>query len=46
VVVAALPAPGLTAFGELDADDDPDVVWMVRENSKKTRLKRLLADDT
>jgi hypothetical protein len=44
VVVAALPAPGLTAFGDLDADDDPDIAWIVRENRKKARLKRVLAD--
>jgi hypothetical protein len=44
VVVAALPAPGLTAFGDLDADDDSDIAWVVRENRKKARLKRLLGD--
>lgn len=44
VVIAALPVPGLTAFGLLEAEDDPDIVWIVRENRKKARLKRLLAD--
>jgi hypothetical protein len=44
VVVAALPADGLTAFGLLEASGDPDVAWVVRENRKKARLKRLLTD--
>ena len=42
--MAALPAPGLTAFGDLDADDDPDIAWIVCENRKEARLKRLFAD--
>ena len=44
VVVAALPADGLAAFDLLSASDDPDVAWIVCENRKKARLKRLLAD--
>jgi hypothetical protein len=44
VVVAALPGPGLAAFGLLEAQDDPDIAWIVRENRKKARLDRLLAD--
>jgi hypothetical protein len=43
-VVAALPADGRTAFGLLEARGDPDVAWVVRENRKKARLKRLLTD--
>jgi hypothetical protein len=42
VAVAALPAEGLAAFAQLESSDDPDVVWIVRENRKKQRLKRLL----
>jgi hypothetical protein len=45
VVVAALPAEGLPAFHRLEASDDPDVAWVVRENRRKARLKRLLASD-
>lgn len=41
VAVAALPAEGLAAFRSLDADD-PDVAWIVRENSRKKRLAVLL----
>jgi hypothetical protein len=42
VAVAALPDPGLEWFGELSADPNPDAQWIVRENSKKTRLAMLL----
>jgi hypothetical protein len=44
VAVAALPGEGLAAFGWLEASDDPDVTWIVRENKKKARWKRLLAE--
>lgn len=44
VVVAALPGEGLPAFERLEAGDDADVAWIVRENRKKARLKRVLAD--
>lgn len=42
VAVAALPAEGLPAFERLDSSD-PDVSWIVRENHKKSRLRRVLA---
>jgi hypothetical protein len=41
-VVAALPADGLAAFDRLKGIDDTDVAWIVRENRKKARLRRLL----
>ncbi len=43
VVVAALPDEGLPAFERLARSPDPDVAWIVRENLKKARLKRVLA---
>ncbi|MCG7286027.1 HEAT repeat domain-containing protein [Cellulomonas sp. ACRRI] len=43
VAVAGAPAAGLPRFAALRASDDPDVAWVVRENEKKTRLRRLLA---
>jgi hypothetical protein len=43
VVVAANPAEGMPAFDRLRASDDPDVRWIVSENLKKNRLKRLLS---
>ena len=42
VAIAALPDDGLAAFHHLEAHPDPDMAWIVRENRKKTRLKRLL----
>lgn len=42
VAVSASPEPGLARFRALDTDDDADVAWIVRENRKKARLKRLL----
>ncbi len=42
VAVAADPAAGLARFRALEHDDDSDVQWIVRENSKKSRLARLL----
>jgi hypothetical protein len=42
VAVAADPVPGLAAFAELAATDDPDVAWIVRENRSKKRLAALL----
>ena len=42
VAIAAVPDDGLAAFARLEADDDPDIAWIVRENRKKARLKRLL----
>ena len=41
VVVAADPSAGLPAFLDLDVSV-PDVGWIVRENSRKKRLSRLL----
>ena len=41
VVVAALPDEGLPAFERLARSPDPDVAWIVRENLKKARLKRV-----
>ncbi|PRI10380.1 PBS lyase heat domain-containing protein repeat-containing protein [Leucobacter massiliensis] len=41
VAVAADPAPGLAAFRALDTADR-DVAWIVRENGRKQRLRRLL----
>ncbi|GAA1408463.1 hypothetical protein GCM10009600_25140 [Oerskovia paurometabola] len=42
VAVAGDPASGLPRFAALRGSDDPDVAWVVRENEKKTRLRRLL----
>jgi hypothetical protein len=42
VAVAALPDPGLRWFGDLSANSDPDAQWIVRENSRKARLAKLL----
>jgi len=42
VAVAADPDAGLPLFDSLRADPDPDVAWIVRQNSKKARLKALL----
>jgi hypothetical protein len=42
VAVAADPAGGLPRFRALGASDDTDLAWIVRENSKKARLAKLL----
>lgn len=42
VAVAADPVRGLPRFRKLSAYTDPDIAWIVRENSKKARLARLL----
>ncbi len=42
VAVAADPADGLPVFLDLEASSDPDVGWIVRENHKKARLRRVL----
>lgn len=42
VAVAGDPGAGLPRFAALRASDDPDVAWVVRENEKKARLRRLL----
>jgi hypothetical protein len=44
VVIAANPNEGLPLFRGLEADPDPDVEWIVRENHKKARLQRVLAN--
>jgi hypothetical protein len=44
VLIASSPPDGLAAFRRLESSDDRDVTWIVRENRKKTRLKRLLGD--
>lgn len=43
VAVAADPARGLAAFRRLQESADPDVAWIVRENERKARLRRVLA---
>ena len=45
VAISADPGPGLAAFAVIESSADPDVAWIVRENRKKARLKRLLGDD-
>lgn len=42
VAVAGAPAAGLPAFAALRGSADADVAWVVRENEKKARLRRLL----
>jgi hypothetical protein len=42
VAIAASSEEGLSMFRELEASEDPDVRWLVKENRKKARLKRLL----
>lgn len=41
VVLAAAPASGMPRFERWAQSRDPDVRWVVRENLKKARLKRL-----
>ena len=43
VAIAARPRQGLARFDRLRASNDPDVAWIVRENLKKARLRRLIA---
>ena len=45
VVIVAIPAQGLARFERWADNVDPDVAWIVRENRKKARFKRLLGDD-
>jgi hypothetical protein len=40
VAVAADPARGLSRFESMANDADADVMWIVRENRKKARMKR------
>lgn len=41
VAVAASPVAGMAMFRQWETSDDPDVQWVVRENQKKARFKRL-----
>jgi hypothetical protein len=41
VAVVALPDVGKTLFERLLESDDPDVIWIVRENLRKKRLERM-----
>lgn len=43
VAIAACPDPGLARFRTLD-DADADVSWVLRENLKKARLRRVVGD--
>ena len=43
VAIAASPVDGLPAFARWRRSPDPDVGWVVRENLKKARLRRVLA---
>jgi hypothetical protein len=42
VAIAALPAEGMQLFGQLQQSSDPDVAWIIRENLKKARLRKIL----
>jgi hypothetical protein len=42
VAVAADPVAGLPRYRTLEKSDDRDVAWIARENSRKTRLAKLL----
>jgi hypothetical protein len=46
VAIAALPDDGMVAFERLKGSDDGDVGWIVRENKKKARLRRLLGGES
>jgi len=41
VAIAAAPAEGKASFEKWLKSDDPDVEWIVRENLKKSRLKKM-----
>ena len=43
VAVAAAPVEGWPWLKSLMESRDPDVAWIVRENLKKNRLKKLVA---
>jgi hypothetical protein len=40
VIVAAVPDAGFAFMEELARSEDPDVLWIVRENLRKNRLVR------
>jgi hypothetical protein len=44
VAIAADQPDGLPAFARWRGSADPDIGWMVRENLKKDRLRRVLAE--
>lgn len=44
VAIAANPVDGLPAFARWRGSPDPDVGWVVRENQKKARLRKVLGD--
>jgi hypothetical protein len=44
VAIAAAPEEGLARFRRWEAEDDPDVRWIVKENRKKARLRPFLDD--
>ena len=41
VAIVAAPDPGWAAFEHWATQTDPDIAWMVRENLRKDRLRRL-----
>ena len=41
VAIVAAPDPGWAAFEHWATQTDPDITWMVRENLRKDRLRRL-----
>ena len=43
VAIAADPTPGLAIFRRLEAVQDKDVAWILRENRKKSRFARAVA---
>jgi hypothetical protein len=42
VAIAASPIDGLPAFARWRRSADPDVAWVVRENLRKDRLRKVL----
>ncbi|WPF83466.1 HEAT repeat domain-containing protein [Sanguibacter sp. 4.1] len=42
VAIVAAPEEGLLDLDTLGADDDPDVVWILRSNLSKARLRKVL----
>lgn len=42
VAIASSPKRGLAMFRQWETSEDPDVRWVVKENHKKARFKRLL----
>lgn len=44
VAIAAAPEEGMARFRRWEAEDDPDVRWIVKENRKKARIQPFLDD--